>query len=447
MSGAPRPELIDQLFDVDTWAALGEWLVNFVTRSVLSWNTLVELALVAAAALLAWRLSRPLGARLQQKAAQQGRSAFLQRLWRTLATNTFPLVWLVLQVGLLLAAPMLGIREQTLTLTTNLLAAWAVVNLATIVVANAAWARTVAVLAWSVAALNILGVLDAVLVALDGVEFTLGSLNLSLLTLLQAVLTLMVLFWGARVAAQYAESRLRGAQNMSPSMQVLASKLISIGLLVVAVVASLSVVGIDLTALTVLGGAIGVGLGFGLQKIFANLVSGFILLMEKSIKPGDVIEVAGYYGRVESLGARYVSVYTRDGIEHLIPNEDLIVNRVENWSYSQDLLRLRKTVGIHYRSDVRKAIELCLEAAAETPRILSDPRPVCLLRDFGESSVDLEMRFWINDPMNGRANVTSDLLLRIWDRFHAHGIEIPYPQRDLHLRSAEVPLGVHLEAQ
>ncbi len=432
--------LIDQLFDPTFWTDIGGQLVTFVSQKVLAQETLIELALVAAIALVAWRVSRPLGQRFLARADAQVRFTMLGRLWRTLSANTFPLVWLVLQVPLLVAAPYIGLRPETLTLTTNLLAAWVVINLATVVVANPGWARFIAVVAWTVAALNIVGYLDGLLALLDGTAITLGSLNFSVLTVLQALVTLTVLFWGARIASQYAEARLKSAQNMSPSMQVLASKFISIGLIVVAVVASLSVVGIDLTALTVFGGAIGVGLGFGLQKIFANLVSGFILLMEKSIKPGDVIEVANYYGRVESLGARYVSVYTRDGIEHLIPNEDLIVNRVENWSYSQNLLRLRKTVGVHYKADVHKAIQLCLEAAAETPRILGEPKPVCLMKEFGESSVDLEIRYWINDPMNGRANVTSEMLIKVWDKFHEHDIEIPYPQRDLHLRSSDISL-------
>ncbi len=184
-----------------------------------------------------------------------------------------------------------------------------------------------------------------------------------------------------------------------------------------------------------LGGAIGVGIGFGLQKIFSNLISGFILLLDKSIKPGDTIIVEGSYGRVDTLSARYVSVITRDGIEHLVPNEEMIVNRVENWSYSHNNVRLRIPVGVHYNSNVRKAIELCLQAADETERVLKSPKPACLLKGFGDSSVDLEIRIWVRDPMNGCSNVKSQVLLSVWDKFHEHNIEIPYPQRDLHLRS------------
>ena len=152
-----------------------------------------------------------------------------------------------------------------------------------------------------------------------------------------------------------------------------------------------------------------------------------------------MIAVGETYGWIQSLGARYVSVVTRDGTEHLIPNEELITQRVENWSYSNSLVRLKVPVGISYNADLHKAIELVLQAARGAPRVLATPTPICLLKGFGDSSVDLELRFWINDPNNGVSNVKSDILLGVWDRFHEHGIEIPFPQRDLHLRSA-IPL-------
>jgi small-conductance mechanosensitive channel len=218
-------------------------------------------------------------------------------------------------------------------------------------------------------------------------------------------------------------------------MRVLGAKLTRIALITAAFLVALSAVGIDLTALAVFGGALGVGLGFGLQKIFSNLVSGVILLMDRSIKPGDVIAVGTSFGWINHLGARYASVITRDGIEHLIPNEELITQRVENWSYSNDLVRLRIPIGISYHSDPRLAIRLCVEAAEMIPRVQLKPEPRCQMMGFGDSSLDLELRVWIDDPQNGRANVISEVLLGVWDRFHEHGIEIPFPQRDLHLRS------------
>lgn len=321
---------------------------------------------------------------------------------------------------------------------TSLLAAWVIVRFATVFVANPFWSRTIAITAWVIAALNILGLLDQTVGLLDEVSFTLGQITISLLTIVQGIVALSVLLWLTAIGSQIIEGKIKSSASMTPSVQVLSIKLVHIGLGAFAFIGTLVIVGVDLTALAVFGGAIGVGLGLGLQKIFANLVSGFILLLDKSIKPGDVIAISGYYGRVDSLGARYVSVTTLDGIEHLIPNEELIITRVENWSHSHNLVRLRKVVGVHYKADLHKAIELCLEATKETPRILDEPAPSCLLTEFADSSVNLELRFWINDPMNGRGNVISELLLRIWDKFHEHGIEIPYPQRDLHLRSSSL---------
>jgi len=183
---------------------------------------------------------------------------------------------------------------------------------------------------------------------------------------------------------------------------------------------------------------IGIGIGLGLQKSIANLFSGLVLLLDKSIKPGDVIAIGDTYGWVDSLNARYVSVYTRDGIEHLIPNEQLITQEVQNWTHTNRLIRLRLPIGVHYESDVRRAIDLCVESATEVERVIDKPAPVCLLNGFGDNSVDLELRFWIGDPQKGTSNVKSKILMNVWDKFKENKIEIPYPQRDLHIRSSVV---------
>jgi small-conductance mechanosensitive channel len=182
-------------------------------------------------------------------------------------------------------------------------------------------------------------------------------------------------------------------------------------------------------------GALGLGIGFGLQKVFANLVSGFIILADKSIKPGDVIQVGDTYGWIKFLGSRYVSVVTRDGTEHLIPNENLVTGQVINWSYSNNLVRLRVPIGISYESDLQKAMQLMLEASATTKRVLQEPKPSCLLVGFGDSAVNFELRVWIGDPENGLGTIKSDLLLGVWQRFREQGIVFPYPQRVLHHKS------------
>lgn len=424
-------DVFDSAMFVQYWEAARAWAASqlFVRE------TLIELGVVLAAAVAAFALAPILRAGTDALCERHARYSILVRLWRTLGLVMWPLTWLGLQWVAISVTQALGWRDGILIVTASLLSAWVVIRVASTFVRDPVWARTIAMVAWSIAALNILGLLDATVSLLDQAAMTFGAVRISLLAIVKGVLALAVMLWIATIASNVFESRIKSSPNLTPSIQVLFAKLFKITLIVVAFLAAISSVGIDLTVLTVFGGAIGVGLGFGLQKIVANLISGVILLLDKSIKPGDVIAVADYYGRVDSLGARYVSVTTRDGVEHLIPNEDLIVNRVENWSHSQNLLRLRLPVGVHYQADVRQAMALCLEAADEAERVLKEPAPVCLLRGFGDSSVDLEIRLWINDPMDGRANVGSDVLLRVWDKFHEAGIEIPYPQRDIHVRT------------
>jgi small-conductance mechanosensitive channel len=326
-----------------------------------------------------------------------------------------------------------GRHARLLHLAENLALAWVIIRFTSGLVRNPRIATAIAVAAWLFAALNILGLVEPTLHVMDAMSVTIGHFRLSVLLVLKGVVFMAVLLWAANLSSRVIEQRLQKFQTMAPAMQVLTAKLARVVLLTLAVVVALNSVGIDLTAFAVFSGAIGVGVGFGLQKVVSNLISGVILLLDRSIKPGDVIEIAGTYGWITRLNARFVSVSTRDGIEHLIPNEDLITQRVTNWSYSDDRVRLHVGVGIGYRSDVREAMRLCMEAAEEVKRVLEAPAPICLLKAFGDSAIDLELRFWIRDPRNGTANVKSEVMLGIWDRFREHDIELPFPQRDLHI--------------
>lgn len=410
-----------------------EWIVD----NVLVMGTLVEFSAIVIAATIAWLLARPLGKKLTGLEQRHAAYTMLRTLWHVVDEVLFPAIWLMLQWAAVAVASAAGHRHGLLTVTSSLLAAWVIIRIASMMVKDRFWRRVIATIAWIIAALNIVGLLQPTIDLLDAAGGTFGSVRISALAVIKGVFALVVLLWIATIVSNIFERRIQTAPNLTPSVRVLLIKLFKISLIILVVLAAVSSVGIDITAFAVFGGAIGVGIGFGLQRIVSNLVSGVILLLDKSIKPGDVIAIDEEYGRVDSLGARYVSVSTRDGIEFLIPNEDLIVNRVENWSHSQDFYRMRTQIGVHYQSDVRKAIALCIEAANETERVLTEVPPVCQIRGFGDSSVDLELRYWINDPMNGRANVNGEILLRVWDKFHEHGIEIPYPQRDLHLRTPD----------
>jgi small-conductance mechanosensitive channel len=236
------------------------------------------------------------------------------------------------------------------------------------------------------------------------------------------------------------EIRIRASRSLSPSVQVLFTKSVKATLVGLAILFGVHSLGINLTALAVVGGAVGLGAGFGFQKVISNMVSGLVLLIDESIRPGDVISVSGTYGWVTALGGRYVSVVTRDGVEHLIPNETLISERVENWTHTNSHTRLKIPVRVHYDTNVHEAIDVCVRAARQTERVLEDPECKCLLIAFGDSALELEVRIWISDAQNGVQNVKSAVLLRIWEMFRDAGIRVPYPQREVHLHPGSEPL-------
>jgi len=360
-------------------------------------------------------------------------------------TVVIPGLWLVLLWLVVEVASNSGITSAVMGAGVSLLTAWIVIRLVTMVVRHQLWSRVIFFSVYSLAALDILGVLGRVQEALAGIGFSYGEARITALNLVHGLVFLVVLLWLMALARSFLERRILSASNLTPSLQALVIQILKLVFPVLAFLLVLPVLGVSLTALTVFGGVFVIGVGLGLQKLVANLLSGLTLLGSGTIRPGDVValtDVAGekIYGRVNEITMRFVSIHTRDGIEHIVPNEQIINNTVEKWSHSNDKIRLKIPFGISYEAKPREAIALAVEAAAEIGRVLNDPKPVCLLKGFGDSSVDLELRIWIRDPMNGLSNVKSECLLGIWDRLAEHGIGIPYPQRDLHIRT--LPAGV-----
>jgi small-conductance mechanosensitive channel len=270
---------------------------------------------------------------------------------------------------------------------------------------------------------------------LDSFGFTYGHTRISLYRALLAALVVVGTLIVARIASGGVRAAFRRITRLDPTEKVLGEKLVGIGVWVVCILVGLDVVGIDVTALTVFSGAIGLAVGFGLQKTFGNLLAGIILLMDRSINPGDVISVGnGNVGQVKKIGLRAVSVITRDKVEYLIPNENLMVNQVENWSYSSRDVRVKVPVPVAYGSDIDLVERLLLEAARKTERVLGDPAPSAWLQSFGDSALIFEVQIWIDDPEDGIGNVRSDLLKAVWHLFRDHGVEVPVVQRDVRMR-------------
>jgi len=423
-------ELVPELARVQ---GLIEQLLTWLTANVFVLGPLLQILAVGLAFLIARLVAPRIEKLLSGATPPKEYERYFQNVVRILNPQILPVIWIVLQWFTVIAADQAGWSSHVIGSVVSLLTAWIIIRLASSMVANPSWSRAIAVIAWTIAALNIIGWLDPATAVLESMAIQFGEVRVSVLGIGKAALALAFLLWLAAFTTTALERRMARMTAMSPSARVLVGKFLKIVLFTIAFVLALNSIGIDLTALAVFSGAVGLGLGFGLQKVAANLISGFILLLDKSVKPGDVIAIGETYGWINSLSARYVSVITRDGTEHLIPNEELISQRVENWSHSNLLVRQRLPLGVAYTSDLRKAIALVVEAAMAEDRVLTDPEPRCLVKGFGDNAVDLELRFWLKDPENGLANIKNNILLRVWDLFADNDITFPFPQRQLHI--------------
>lgn len=303
--------------------------------------------------------------------------------------------------------------------------------------------------AWSMAAIAFTAVLSravggfgSIRGLLDDVGLTLGTMRVSLLSLLTVLVTAVLLFAAVRLLNRIVGHTIQRSTGFDPTQKLLTQKLAAIAAVIVAFFIGIDVLGIDLTAFAVFSGAFGLAVGFGLQKTIGNLIAGIILLMDRSIKPGDVIVVGDSFGWVNKIGVRAVSVITRDGKEHLIPNEDLMTREVENWSYTDRNVRVRIPVRVAYDCDLKRAQELMFQAAKDSPRVLDKPATNVRLTAFGENGVEHEILVWISDPEDGVGNVRSDVLNRLWLLFKEEGVVIPYPQREVRFVGGAAPEAV-----
>ncbi|MGB1478744.1 MAG: mechanosensitive ion channel family protein [Marinobacter salsuginis] len=294
--------------------------------------------------------------------------------------------------------------------------------------------NVISTLIWLVVGLHLVGLLPGLLEAMDSLAFSVGELRISLLAIVKLILLMGLVLVVAIWLSGIIDRRLTQLPYLSAGAAVGFSKVAKLVLITVAALSVLNLVGIDLTALAVFGGALGVGIGFGLKRIASNFISGFILVFDRSIRPGDVISIGEKFGWVVALHARYVVVRNRDGVDTLIPNENLITTEVINWSYSDPNVRLKIPVSVSYRDDVERAMAIILDIAREHPRVIADPEPVCRLTMFGDHGIHLEARVWVADPQAGFGSVSSDINLAIWRRFKQEGITIPFPQQDVYIK-------------
>ncbi len=388
----------------------------------------IQIGSILLAALIAWIVVALIRKRFDLVSATMGWPAYTRLLVRTVVDNFGVLVFIaaVATLGEALRAATPHPRIYLLSVAIDLATAWVIINVLTSVIRNHFVKRLVAMTAWSVAALSILRLLDSAINALNSLAIQIGGLRISLLLVLKTVALLMLMLYLALALSRFLDRQLQSAPDLTPSIRALLATAIRIVLLALAVVIVLNAVGIDLSVLAFFSGAVGLGIGFGLQKIVSNLVSGIILLADKSVKPGDIISVGDHFGWVTSIGARHISVDTRDGREYLIPNEDFITQRVVNWTYSNDLVRLEIKFGTTFADSPRKAQDAAVAAALSVDRVLKTPRPICHVTGFG-STVEYVLWFWIDRPAAGVTSVRSSVLIALWEALDRGELNIPKP--------------------
>ena len=404
----------------------------------------LQIGIIAVTYLLASLFARKLGKYLEKDIEKVKR-----HMRFTLAPAHFAIVlkyfvWLVLVWFFHALFKLLKMPLDVLHLAVTFVAALLVIRFASFYIKSAFWSRFVYVICLVVVSLRIFKLWDPAVHLLDSMTIGLGSFSFSLWGLIEAATVFILMLAVAGTANRFIAHWLTASTKLTYSDRTLIQRVIYGAMLVVVILITLSAAGIHTAAIAVTGGAIGVAIGIGLQKMGSNMVSGMMLLLRKPIRQGDMIAFeksfsgAGY-GWITQIGPMYVHVATRNGSSILIPNEDFVTQRIENLSYDDNLVRLNIPFGIAYKSDLDKAKTLALGAVTGIARILNSPEPICLVTEFGDSTVNLELRVWIDTPRNGLANIKDAVLMAVWDSFHANGIEIAFPQRDLHIKSA-VPL-------
>jgi small-conductance mechanosensitive channel len=427
-------QLTDVLMSADEiWIQLLKFVEGFLEPGWRQYQAIILLAIAVFAYLMRGVVGNFIDARVRAAEGwKKWQLRMIVQIKRRMGLIIFTAV--AYAVYLVMQSVTWGSRSYLIDDVAKLAAIWLLIAYFGRLVRNRLLRQTVIWGLWIYVTLDFVGLGDEVSNFLDNLSIGFGDFSISLLTLLIAAVVIGALVIGARVLNNAIAIRIRRNEDISPSMQVLTVKAVQILIYGLVFYVAIKSLGINLTGLAVLSGAIGVGLGFGLQKVVSNLVSGVIIPLDKSIKPGDVISLGETFGWIHSLGARYVSVVTRDGREYLIPNEDLITGQVVNWSHSDEYVRLDIFFGTSYGCDPHAVRRIAVEAASGVSRVLGPPKTaVCHIVGFGDSSVDYVLRFWIRDPTAGLTNIRGNVYLALWDAFKANDISIPFPQREVRM--------------
>ncbi len=419
-------------FDI---AALWEKTVNWCGGVFWNQETIFQLVVIAGAFIISAIINKIVSKRLIDAIDGSNMPIQAKRVTNNLRRLILPFIWLAIIFFVSqIAGPALLNMDITLSQAImKLLLAWIVIRTALQFVENRFARNFFALFILAIAALSVFGILDETTAALDSVGINLGESRLSALAVIKSIFLLFFLMYLALFASSFAERKVLQIKGMKRSSQVLITKIVRITLIVFALLIGVTSAGIDLSLFAVFGGAVGLGVGFGLQKGISNLFSGMLLLMDKSIVPGDVLEMeGGTFGWVQHMGARYTEVVTRDNKSFLIPNEDFITQKVVNWSHGNTLIRIEVVFGVDYSHNPHEIKAMAEEATKHADeRICHDPEPVCHLAEFGDSALNFKLRFWIKDAEKGITNIRGSVMLALWDVFDKNNVKIPYPHREV----------------
>ena len=434
------------MIELDQLTELAQGAARSVGAEVTSPWFYLQLGLILAGAGIAFGTGAAVRSRVDMTSLAMGWPAPLRLFMRVLVGSASTAAFAVLMIvarGVMLASTWPS-RSYLLAVCAKLAIAWLIIRLVTSIIRNGFIVRVVSLAAWLVAALSIIGQLEPAIDLLDSVAIELGGLRLTPLLLIKVSVLLAVALWLANIASNFIEARITQSHDLTPSIQVLLIKMVRLALMIFAVAVVMGAVGINLSALAFFSGAVGVGIGFGLQKIVANFISGVILLADKSVKPGDLVTIGDSSGRISAMNTRYISVAAGDGREFLIPNEDLITQKVVNWTYTDKNTLVKVNFSTNYDADPRLVCRLAIEAAEASPRATKGKPPNCLI-EFAEAGMKFTLTFWIADP-DGMDKVKSDVMLTLWDAFKHDDIRVPYPVREIRIRGGALPVETTVEA-
>ncbi len=435
LDGPKVEDIIDAVKDPETIDIVTQYIKDFAAQ-VFTFNILTEIAIVVGALVAGWLLRKVLRPKIEQLISRLSVPYAMKHILRNVSKLTMHIaaLILILVATFIVLSIMPDWGAKVLTASSKLLSAWIFIRLIAQIIFNGFLRNIIASIAWTVAALSIIGGLDVALTTLDSIGISIGETRITMLAVVKAGIILTLLLALAQFISKVSEQRLRASTNLTPSAQVLIGKIIRILMISFALLFGITLAGIDLSTFAIFGGALGLGIGFGLQKVISNLFSGILLLADRSIKPGDIIEMPdGVFGWIGQLNARYVSIVTRDNKEYLVPNEDFITQPVINWSYTNRLIRIETKFGVHYNSDPHQVKQLAEDTLKGIDRVEEDPAPVCHLVEFGDSSLNFVLRYWIDDAEKGVTNTKGAVMLALWDAFKEHNIQIPYPHREVFL--------------